>query len=216
MVLDGGYMTNSGYGAMSVFNPFTNIAGLGSVFQSYMTGGAKNKDKKKKGVKKGQKRTPMRKPLSNKAKSMSKMRMRNIDKLTQRQKRLEKRLKHRRTRQDVIHSLSSKVLPKELEASLTPSMRKFVSKIPKDSSSSSSLSSWPSIGLDEFYPVANKGRPSTKSFDDARKGLADILKKKPVYPESRSVIKFSDYKSKLTPKEKAALKAKSKKKGRTR
>ena len=217
MVLDGGYMINSGFSAMNAFDPFTNIAGLGSVFQSYMTGGAKKKDKKKKGVKKGQKRTPMRKPLSNKAKSMSKMRMRNIYKLTQRQKRLEKRLKQRKTRQGVINSLSSKVLPKELEASLTPSMRKFVSKIPKDSSSSSSLSSWPSLNPDEFYPVAHKGKkPSTKSFDDARKGLADILKKKPVYPESRSVIKFSDYKSKLTPKEKAALKATSKMKGRTR
>ena len=219
MVLDGGYMINSGFSAMNAFDPFTNIAGLGSVFQSYMTGGAKNKDKKKKGVKKGQKRTPMRKPLSNKAKSMSKMRMRNIDKLTQRQKRLEKRLKQRKTRHDVINSLSStKELPKELEASLNPSMRNFVSKIPRDSTSSSSLPSWPSLYPDEVHPVAHKGKkPSTKSFDGARKGLADILKKKPVYPvESRSVIKFSDYKSKLTPKEKAALKAKSKKKGRTR
>ena len=147
------------------------------------------------------------------------MRMRNIDKLTQRQKRLEKRLKQRKTRQGVINSLSStNELPKELEASLNPSMRNFVSKIPRGSTGSSSLPSWPAIGLDEVYPVAHKGKkPSTKSFDDARKGLADILKEKPVYPvESRSVIKFSDYKSKLTPKEKAALKAKSKKKGRSR
>lgn len=217
MVLDGGYMTNSGFSAMNAFDPFTNIAGLGSVFQSYMTGGAKNKDKKKKGVKKGQKRTPMRKPLSNKAKSMSKMRMRNIYKLTQRQKRLEKRLKQRKTRQGVINSLSStKELPKELEASLNPSMRNFVSKIPRGSIGSSSLPSWSSLDPDKVYPVAHKGRPSTDSFKNDRKGLADILKKKPVYPESRSVIKFSDYKSKLTLKEKAALKAKSKKKGRTR
>lgn len=225
MVLDGGYMTNSGFSAMNTFDPFTNISGLGSVFQSYMTGGAKKKDRKEKGTKKkdrkkkvSKKRTPMRKALSSKAKSMSKMRMRNVKKLTQRQKKLEKRLKHRKTRSDVIDSLAStKELPKELEASLSPSMRKFVSKIPRDSTSSSSLSSWPSLGLDEVHPVAKKGRPSTKSFEDARKGLADILKKKPVYPvKSKSVIKFSDYKSKLTPKEKAALKAKSKKKGRTR
>lgn len=219
MVLDGGYMTNSGFSAMNAFDPFTNIAGLGSVFQSYMTGGAKNTHRKKKGTKKkGFKRTPMRKALSSKAKSMSKMRMRNVKKLTQRQKKLEKRLKQRKSRSDVINSLAStKELPKELEASLSPSLRKFVSKIPRDPSSSSSLSSWPSLGPDEVHPVANKGRPSTKSFEDARKGLDDILKKKKLYPvESRSVIKFSDYKSKLTPKEKAALKAKSKKKGRSR
>lgn len=218
MVLDGGYMVNSGYSAMNAFDPFTNISGLGNIFQSYMTGGAKKKDRKKKDKKKkGSKRTPMRKALSSKAKSMSKMRMRNVKKLTQRQKKLEKRLKHRKARSDVIDSLAStRELPKELESSLSPSMRKFVSKIPRDSTSSSSLSSWPSLGLDEVHPVAHKGRPSTKSFDNARKGLEDILKKKPVYPESRSVIKFSDYKSNLTPKEKAALKAKSKKKGRSR
>lgn len=212
-------MINSGYGAMGGFDNFTDIAGLGSVFQSYMTGGAKKKDKKNKGSKKKtQKRTPMRKVLSSKAKSMSKMRIRNVKKLTQRQKKLEKRLKHRKARIDVIDSLAStKELPKELEASLSPSMKKFVYKIPKDSSRSSLLSSWPSLELDEVHPLAHKGKkPSTKSFDNARKGLADILKKKPVYPESRSVIKFSDYKSNLTPKEKAALKAKSKKKGRTR
>ena len=209
MVLDGGYMTNSGFSAMNAFDPFTNISGLGNIFQSYMTGGSKKKDRKKKDKKKkdrkkkGSKRTPMRKALSSKTKSMSKMRMRNVKKLTQRQKKLEKRLKHRKARSDVIDSLAStKELPKELEASLSPSMRKFVSKIPRDSTNTSSLPSWPSIGLDQVHPVANKGRPSTKSFDNARKGLGDILKKKPVYPESRSVIKFSDYKSNLTPKEK--------------
>ena len=219
MVLDGGYMTNSGFSAMNTFDPFTNISGLGNIFQSYMTGGAKKKGAKKKGTKKkAQKRTPMRKQLSSKAKSMSKMRMKNIKKLTQRQKKLEKRLKHRKVRSDVINSLAStKELPTELEASLSPSMKKFVSKIPRDSTSSSFLSSWPYLGLDEVHPLAHKGKkPSTKSFEDARKGLFDMLKKKPVYPESRSVIKFSDYKSKLTPKEKAALKAKSKKKGRSR
>ena len=224
MVLDGGYMVNSGWTTNFPGLVDTPIFGLGSTISAYMTGGGKKKDKKKKGTKKkdrkkkvSKKRTPMRKALSSKAKSMSKMRMRNVKKLTQRQKKLEKRLKHRKARSDVIDSLAStKELPKELEASLSPSMKKFVSKIPRDSTSSSSLSSWPSLGLDEVHPVAKKGRPSTKSFDNARKGLADILKKKPVYPESRSVIKFSDYKSKLTPKEKAALKAKSKKKGRTR
>jgi hypothetical protein len=204
-------MINSGYGAMGGFDNFTDIAGLGSVFQSYMTGGAKKKRLKKNTKKKRPKRTPMRKALSSKAKSMSKMRMKNIRKLTQKQKKLEKRLKDRKIRTDVINSLAStKELPKVLEASLSPSMKKFVTKIPRDSttsSSTSSLPSWPS--LDEFQPVANKGRPSTKSFEDARKGLGDILKKKPVYPvDSRSVIKFSDYKSKLTPKEKASLKAK--------
>ena len=172
-------MINSGYGAMGGFDNFTDIAGLGSVFQSYMTGGAKKKGKKKKVSKK---RTPMRKALSSKAKSMSKMRIRNVKKLTQRQKKLEKRLKHRKARTDVIDSLAStRELPKELEASLSPSMKKFVSKIPKDSSRSSSLPSWPSLELDEVHPLAHKGKkPSTRSFEDARKGLGDILKKKKI------------------------------------
>ena len=225
MVLDGGYMTNSGYSAMNTFDNYTNISGLGSVFQSYMTGGGTKKKvtKKKKGTK-GQKRTPMRKALSSKAKSMSKMRMKNVKKLTQRQKKLQKRLKHRKARVNVIDSLaSSKPLSKEEVRSLSPDMRKFVSKIPRDSTSSSSLSSWPTLGLDEVQPIAQKGKTSSKSFENARQGLADMLKKKPVYPvKSKSVIKFSDYKSKMTPaelgvlKEKAALRSRSKKKGRTR
>ena len=37
-------------------------------------------------------------------------------------------------------------------------MKKFVSKIPRDSTSPSSLSSWPSLELDQVHPVANKGR----------------------------------------------------------
>ena len=61
MVLDGGYMTNSGYSAMNAFDPFTNISGLGSVFQSYMTGGAKNNRKKKGTKKKGLKKNPRKK-----------------------------------------------------------------------------------------------------------------------------------------------------------
>lgn len=212
-------MINSGYGAMGGFDNFTDIAGLGNVFQSYMTGGAKNKRIKKSTKKKGSKRTPMRKALSSKAKSMSKMRVKNIRKLTQRQKKIEKRLNQRKKGESVVNSLvKSNEIPKELERSLSPSMRKFVSKIPKGSNSSSSLPPWPSSALDKVRPLAHKGnKPSTKSFEDARKGLGDLLKKKQLYPvESRSVIKFSDYKSNLTAKEKAALKAKRKKKGRTR
>ena len=40
-------MINSGYGAMGGFDNFTDIAGLGNVFQSYMAGGAKKKRVKK-------------------------------------------------------------------------------------------------------------------------------------------------------------------------
>ena len=70
-------MINSGYSAMQHFNNFTDIAGLGSVFQYYMTGGAKKvrgKRSKMKGKKRNAKKTqakrvkktPLRKPLSNK------------------------------------------------------------------------------------------------------------------------------------------------------
>ena len=218
MSIDSGTLGNTLYGAMPEFNHFTDISGLGSNMQAF-SGGGKKKGSKKKGVKKkGEKKTPMRKQLSRKTKSMSKMRIRNVKKLTKRQKKLEKHLKHRKIRNNIINSIAStNELPKEVEVSLSPSMLKFISKIPRDSSQPSSLSSWPSLDFDEVQSVAHKGKPSTKSFEDARKGLADILKKKPVYPvKSKSVIKFSDYKSKMKPKEKAALKAKSKKKGRTR
>jgi hypothetical protein len=216
MSINGGHTL---YGAMEQYDNFAGgMIGLGSNIQAFSGGGKKKASKKKGTKKKAQKRTPMRKALSSKAKSMSKMRVKNIRKLTQRQKQIEKRLNQRKKGESVVNSLvKSNEIPKELERSLSPSMRNFVSKIPRVSSNSSSLSPWPSSGLNEVLPVAQKGRPSTKSFEDARKGLGDILKKKQVYPvESRSVIKFSDYKSKLTPKEKAALKAKSKKKGRTR
>ena len=230
---------------MPSFNNFTDIAGLGSVFQSYMTGGAKKKrgkrskmkDKKQRDAKKTQvkrvKKKPLRKPLSKKVKQMSKMRMKYTKQLTKREKKLAKRLKHRKARTDVIESLASSTpLSKQTINSLSPSMKKFVSKIPTDSKHSTQLTSWPSISFGSPSPLAVKSidspslhdiRPPKlskssreKKFEDARKGLADILKKKPIYDQSKSVITFSDYKSKKPNKEKAALKAKSKKKGQTR
>lgn len=237
-------MINSGYSAMPIFNNFTDIAGLGSVFQSYMTGGAKQKrgkrskmKGKKRNAKKTQakrvKKTPLRKPLSKKVKQMSKMRVRHTQQLMKREKKLAKRLKHRKARTDVIDSLASSTpLSKQTINSLSPSMKKFVSKIPTDSKHSTQLTSWPNISFGSPSQLAVKsfGSPSLhdikppklskssrqKKFEDARKGLADILKEKPVYDQSKSVITFSDYKSKKTNKEKAVLKAKSKKKGQTR
>lgn len=219
---------------MSSFNNFTDIAGLGSVFQSYMTGGAKKKsgkrskmkDKKQRNAKKTQakrvKKTPLRKPLSKKVKQMSKMRMRHTQQLTKREKKLAKRLKHRKARTDVIDSLASSTpLSKQTINSLSPSMKKFVSKIHTDSKASTQLTSWPSISvgsplLHDIRPPKLSKSSRQKKFEDARKGLADLLKKKPIYDQSKSVITFSDYKSKKPNKEKAALKAKSKKKGQTR
>jgi hypothetical protein len=205
MSINGGHTL---YGAMEHYDNFAGgMIGLGSNIQAFSGGGKKKGSKKK-----AQKRTHMRKPLSRKAKHMSKMRINNIKKLTKRQKKLEKRLKNRKKRENIINSLTkSTKLPKTLESSLSRSMRKFISSIPK-TDSSSTLPSWPTIESENV----NK-KPSTKSFFDARKGLADMLNKKPLYPvESDSVLKFSDYKSSLTPKEKASLKAKNKKKGNTR
>ena len=79
---------------------------------------------------------------------------------------------------------------------------------------------------DFFYLTANdlisgavvyfNNKNWSENFEDARIGLAEILKNKPIYaPKSKSVIKFSDYKKPMT-KEKAALLFKSKKKGKTR
>ena len=219
MVLDGGYMINSGYGAMSMFDNYTNIAGLGSVFQSYMTGGAKKAKKAKKGNKvkkvKKVKKTPMRHKISSKAKSMSKMRMRNTKKLNNREHKLSNRLKHRKARANVIDLLASNSpLSKDVVSSLSPSMKKFVSKIPKNKSSSS-LSSWPSVTINQSSHLSAK-TPNKKQLLSARKGLADILKKQPNYVvKSKSLIKFSDYKSTLS-KDEAKERSKTKKKGRAR
>ena len=161
------------------------------------------------------------------------MRMRYNQQLTKREKKIEKRLKHRKARIDVIDSLeSNKPLSKQAINSLSPSIKKFVSKIPTDSKNSIQLTSRPSISFGSPSPLAVKSidfpslhdiKPPKlskssrqKKFEDARKGLADLLKKKPVYDQSKSVITFSDYKSKKPNKEKSALKAKSKKKGQTR
>jgi hypothetical protein len=199
-----------------MFDNYTNIAGLGSVFQSYMTGGAKkaNKVKKVKKVKKG-KKTPMRHKISSKAKSMSKMRMRNTKKLNNREHKLSNRLKHRKARANVIDLLASNSpLSKDVVSSLSPSMKKFVSKIPKNKSSSS-LSSWPSVTINQSSHLSAK-TPNKKQLLSARKGLADILKKQPNYVvKSKSLIKFSDYKSTLS-KDEAKDRSKTKKKGRAR
>ena len=221
-------MINSGYSAMSSFNNFTDIAGLGSVFQSYMTGGAKKKrgkrskmkGKKQRDAKKTQakrvKKKPLRKPLSKKVKQMSKMRMRHTQQLTKREKKLIKRLKYRKARTDVIDSLASNnSLSKQKLNSLSPSMKKFVSKISTDSKARIQLSSWPNISIGS-PSLKDTNSLRKKKFIDARKGLADLLKKKPVYDQSKSVITFSDYKSKKPNKQKAVQKAKSKKKGQTR
>lgn len=210
---------NSGYSAMqpSFDNSFTNIGGMGSTYEAYpQCGGGKGsgKGKKAKKAKKGKKgkKTTLRKPISKRVKQLSKMRMRNVKKISQRAKKLSKRLKNRASRKNVINSLASRkpITPKTLN-SLSPSMKRFVSKIPKDASSSSKLTSWPDVS----FTSTSTNKVGKKTFEDARKGLANLLKQKPVYGKSKSTVKFSDYKSKPS-KEKAALKASKKKKGQTR
>jgi hypothetical protein len=230
MGFDVGYMNNAGWTTNFPGLVDTSIFGMGSTISAYMTGGAKkakkaNKVKKaKKGnkVKKGKKvkKTPMRHKISSKAKSMSKMRMRNTKKLNNREHKLSNRLKHRKARANVIDLLASNSpLSKDVVSSLSPSMKKFVSKIPKNKSSSSlsssSLSSWPSVTINQSSHLSAK-TPNKKQFLSARKGLADILKKQPNYAvKSKSLIKFSDYKSTLS-KDEAKDRSKSKKKGRSR
>jgi hypothetical protein len=229
-----GYSFTNGDGASNSIIGIDNMTVYG--------GGGKRSKKPKRGkakrtkakrTKAKQKKTPLRKRISKRVKQMSKMRMKYTKQLTKREKKLAKRLKHRKTRTDVIDSLASSTpLSKQTINSLSPSMKKFVSKIPTDSKASTQLTSWPSISFGSPSPLAVKSidspslhdiRPPKlskssrqKKFEEARKGLADLLKKKPVYDQSKSVITFSDYKSKKPNKEKAVQKAKSKKKGQTR
>ena len=196
--------TTAGYSFEHAGGASNDIIGIDNM--NVYSGGGKAK-KRSSGKKK---KTTKRKPLSKKAKQMSKMRMRNVKKISQRAKKLSKRLKQRASRRVVINSLaSSRPVTPETINSLSPSMKRFVSKIPRDASSSSKLTSWPDV------PFTPTNKVDKKAFEDARKGLANILKQKPGKIKSKSIVKFSDYKSKPT-KAKAVLKASSKKKGQTR
>ena len=149
---------------------------------------------------------------------MSRKRVLQSKQLTKREKKIKKRLQQRKHRNDIINSLSSnKPVSQDKINKLTPSMKKFMSKIPSDPLNSSKLTSWPSYTSINTSQGKNKSKSTRqKNFEDARKGLEDILKKKPIYENSKSVIKFSDYKSKKKNKQKGSLKAKSKYKGSNR
>lgn len=224
-----GCSTTAGYQALDggFDNSFTDIHGASSTIQPYddclFTGGGKKKAK----AKKSKKRTPLRKKVSKKTKHMARMRVKSVKSVEKRQKKMIKRLKQRKVRTKVIDSLSkNKPLDKQVLSSLSPAMSKFVSKIPKGNSVSLKLSS--GLLLDSM----NNTRPQSKKapagfkvkskstrqkqFEDARKGLAEILKGKPLYaPKSKSVIKFSDFKS-IPTQSKSKQRAKSKRKGNTR
>ena len=202
--------TTCGYGTNTI-NNFTEISGFGSNYQSYdnLTGGGKSKK-----TKKSKKKTPLRKPISNKIKRMTRMRMKSVKNVEKRKKKLSKRLKQRKVRRKIIDTISSKqaVSKKDLKT-LSPQLRLFMSKIPSEYSKISDFERTSKVDL------KSKSRSKStrqKNFEDARIGLAEILKEKPIYaPKSKSVIKFSDYKKPMT-KEKAALMMKSKTKGKTR
>lgn len=181
-------------------------------------GGAKNGGAKKKKVSKTRRKKPLRRPLSKKAKRMTKMRRKNQTKLDIRDRKLSKRLKQRKARNSVIESLTSKepLTDKQL-SQLSPSMKKFVSKIP----SSSALTSWPSLPTDE--PQVH---PGERTLNSARMKLAEILKKKPIYDQrptnkAKGSLKYGDYidftklKKEIT-KSDSINRSKNKKKGDTR
>jgi hypothetical protein len=221
-----GCSTTAGYQALEggFDNSFTDMHGASSTIQPYddclFTGGGKKKAKAKK-------RTPLRKPLSKKTKRMARMRVKSVKSVEKRQKKMVKRLKQRKVRTKVIDSLSkNKPLDKQVLSSLSPAMSKFVSKIPKGNPVNLKLSS--GLLLDSVdntrsqskkAPAGFKAKSKStrqKQFEDARKGLAEILKGKPLYaPKSKSVIKFSDFKSMPT-QSKSKQRAKSKRKGNTR
>lgn len=188
-----GCSTTAGYQALEggFDNSFTDMYGAGSTIQPYdecmFTGGGKKKAK----AKKSKKRTPLRKKVSKKTKRLAKMRVKSVKSLEQRRKKLSKRLKQRKVRSEVIDSLSTNIpLTGDLLQTLTPSMQKFISKIPRGSKSDM--------------------RGITPSSIEKR------TKKSGQYtPKSKSLIKFSDFRSMPT-ELKSKQRAKSKRKGNTR
>lgn len=245
------YLSNTAHSYVVGDGPSNDIIGAGNfnVSPGFVRGGGKRtkspkKTKKKKATKKRVK-TPMRKPIAKRTKRMARMRLKSTIAVEKREKLLKKRLKNRKARSDAIDSLaSSKPISKEALKQLTPEMKKFISKIPKDSTNSTQLTSWPSLNEPslssiQYGPPPPSGKVGVKSpgkvkspikakpvvkskssrqkkFEEARLGLADILKNKPVYgSKSSSIIKFSDYKKAMT-KEKSLELAKSKRKGKSR
>ena len=188
-----GCSTTAGYQALEggFDNSFTDMYGAGSTIQPYdecmFTGGGKKKAK----AKKSKKRAPLRKKVSKKTKRLAKMRVKSVKSLEQRRKKLSKRLKQRKVRSEVIDSLSTNIpLTGDLLQTLTPSMQKFISKIPRGSKSDM--------------------RGITPSSIEKR------TKKSGQYtPKSKSLIKFSDFRSMPT-ELKSKQRAKSKRKGNTR
>lgn len=188
-----GCSTTAGYQALEggFDNSFTDMYGQGSTIQPYdecmFTGGGKKKAK----AKKSKKRTPLRKKVSKKTKRLAKMRVKSVKSVEQRSKKLSKRLKQRKVRSKVIDSLSTNIpLTGDLLQTLTPSMQKFVSKIPRGSKS----------GIRGIAPSSIEKR----------------AKKSGQYtPKSKSLIKFSDFRSMPT-QLKSKQRAKSKRKGNTR
>lgn len=188
-----GCSTTAGYQALDggFDNSFTDMYGQGSTIQPYaecmFTGGGKKKAK----AKKSKKRTPLRKKVSKKTKRLAKMRVKSVKSVEQRRKKLSKRLKQRKVRSEVIYSLSTNIpLTDDLLQTLTPSMQKFVSKIPRGSKS----------GM--------RGIASSS--------IEKRTKKSGQYtPKSKSLIKFSDFRSMPT-QLKSKQRAKSKRKGNTR
>ena len=217
-----GCSTTAGYQALEggFDNSFTDMYGAGSTIQPYdecvFTGGGKKKAKKTKKNKK--KKTPLRKPISNKIKRMTRMRMKSVKNVEKRKKKLSKRLKQRKVRRKIIDTISSKqpVSNKDLKT-LSPQLRLFMSKIPSEYSKISDFERTSKVDLKSKSRSKSRSKSTRqKKFEDARIGLAEIIKKNPIYdPKSKSVIKFSDYKKPMT-KEKAALMMKSKTKGKTR
>ena len=119
------------------------------------------------------------------------MRVKSVKSVEQRSKKLSKRLKQRKMRSKVIDSLATNVpLTNDLLQTLTPSMQKFVSKIPRGSKS----------GMRGITPSSIEKR----------------TKKPGKYtPKSKSLIQFSDFRSMPT-ELKSKQRANSKRKGNTR
>ena len=154
-----------------------------------------------------------RRPLTKKAKVMSKMRRRNMKQLSVKEKKIKKRMKHRKIRKNIIESIESgQSLPKQSLKKLTPNMQKFMSNIPP--STSSVLTPWPSMSDSGRGKKVSK-KVGTRTLNSARKKLAEMLKKKPIYEKSQSTLRLSKFKKTPT-KKKSLEKSKQKKKGHTR
>jgi len=173
-------------GGVGNSNPsYTSIENCNSY--THMSGGGKRNGGKRKSGKSGKKKrsSSKRRPVTQRAKQLRNMRIKTMKKFRERDERIKKRLKYRKARKEIIRNIESgKPVSKESLDKVSPKMKHFIGEFRDISSTSSKLSSWPSIPSMNSPKEKKVSTKELKDFNEARLELKKILQKKPVYKKT--------------------------------